>query len=264
MKDTEEVAPPGEIYISDASYCPSILGGGFSTMQVKTVNSRLTKKFVYVVAGAADYENEDEESIIDILARLRAEAHLTESNWNLYGYQLSPSISYYEKHLVENELDVIIVPQNNPQLRYPTDEDEWKAISKSKKSAEEVFPDNPSNVSIQDNNDYTWYLDPSELKRKHWIKEVPRFFQICHNKTAIYYGLVLKNLTLYKYGDLWFDGSCCRYYTTHTNFERKIAHSLQIYEMLDTQHSEPEYIPVIATAKLIHPYSVRLIHPKDR
>lgn len=232
-------------------------------MKREIINSKLTKKFIYIVAGIADYENEDEKSIIDILARLRAEARLTKSNWNLFGYRNSPSAKYYEKHLKDDEVDIVIVPQNNSQIRDPTDEDEWEKFSELKKSTHEVFPDNPSGASRKDNHAFTWYLSPNESNRGHWIEEVPRFFQICHHREVVYRGLVLKNLTLYKYGDLWFDGSNCRYHTTGTNFKRNIARGLQIYEILDEAHSNPEYIPVIATAKLIPPYTVDLVHPKD-
>ena len=228
------------------------------------VNPKLSKKFVYIVAGITDYEDEDEKSVIDILARLRAEASFTESNWNLFGYRNSPSVKYYERHLEDDELDIIIVPQNNSRIRYPTDEDEWKKASELKKSAQEIFPENPSGASREDNHDFTWYLSPNESNRGHWIEEVPRFFQIGHYRGVVYRGLVLNNLTLYKYGELWFDGSNCKYFTTDTNFKRNKSRSLQIYEILDKPHSDPEYIPVIATAKLIHPYAVDLVHPKDR
>lgn len=233
-------------------------------MQCEIINPKLTRKFVYVVAGIAGYETQDEKSIITMLARLRAEARLTESNWNLFGYSRTPSVGYFEDNLDEDEVDAIIVPQNSSQELFPTDQDEWKKVSESKQSADEVFPDNPSNASREDNHESTWYLSPNESKRGHWIKEVPRFFQIWSKKGDKYRGLVLKNLTLYKYGDLCFDGSNCRYFTTGTNFKRNIAHGRQIYEILDEAHSSPEYIPVIATAKTVYPYAVDLVHPDDR
>jgi len=63
--------------------------------------------------------------------------------------------------------------------------------------------------------------------------------------------------------EIWLDGYQCKYYTRKTLFKRKHARSPHIYTMLEEKHSESEYIPVIATAKLIYPYVVRLIHPDD-
>ena len=232
-------------------------------MEGTILNPKLTDRFLYVVAGIADYEAEGETSLIDIFSRLRAEARLTDSNWNLFGFRNSPSVGYYEKNLGKEEIDIVFVPQNDAQKRFPTDEDEWREASAAKKTGEELFPHNLHTPSREDNHESTWYLSSSERERGHWIQEVPRFFDICHLRGSVYRGLVFRNLELSRYGEKWLDGSTCNYRTTQTVFKRKQARSLQIYEKLDEPHDKHEYVPVIATAKLIYPYAVNLVHPKD-
>jgi hypothetical protein len=231
-------------------------------MEDEVINPTLTKKFIYVVVGIHDYRSGSDTSIMAILSRLRAESKLTETNWNLFGFRRSPSVDYYEQNLEDEEYDIIFVAQKDRSKKDPTDEDEWRTLSLSAKTLEDVFPINPTGATKEDDHSFTWYLSPTEKSRKHWIKEVPRFFQISHHQGEIYRGLVLKNLQPYLYGEKWFDGSQCKYYTRKTLFKRTQARSLHIYEMLEKPHSNPEKIPVIATAKLVKPYVVDLVHPK--
>jgi hypothetical protein len=103
---------------------PHLLVSVMGCMEGTILNPKLTDKFLYVVAGVFDYEageddeEEGETSLIDIFSRLRAEARLTDSNWNLFGYRNGPTAEYYyEPQFGREEIDIVFVPQNE-SFRY--------------------------------------------------------------------------------------------------------------------------------------------------
>lgn len=225
------------------------------------LNPKLKERFAYVVAGIRGYKNEVDTNLIDLLSRLRVEARLTDTNWNLFGYEDSTTAEYFETHLGRGDTDIVFVPQNSTSDKLPTDQEVWRKAS-AIKAVRQLFPDNPGGASKDDYHESTWCLARSEEKRNHGIKEVPRFFQISGERGRVFRGLVFKDIAPYNYGEVWLDGSLCRH-MNETHFKRQRGHSPLILKKLKEPHSAQELIPVIATATLFHPFAVNLVHPED-
>ncbi len=229
-------------------------------MKEKFINSELSPKFVYVVAGLRGYRNKYDDKITTLFARMRAESRLTEGNWYLFGYRNQVTSRYYRRHLGGDECDVVFVPQKRKRSDGLTDQREWRRECERKQSIEVIFPENPTNATTEDEHRKTWYLSP--LCRTEKIPEVPRFFWLYKRRGEKYRGLVIKNLRLFRYGERWLDGSQCKYFTTGTPFRRRYGRSLNIYTDLKAPGYTEKLIPVIAMATLFPPYSVDLVPPE--
>lgn len=131
------------------------------------MNRELTDKSVYVVAGLEGYENPRDDKITTLFARLRAEARLTDGNWYLFGYRKQQTPRYYDKWLKDEECDVVFVPQKRNGDKALTDQKEWQIESEERKDIHSVFPENPTNATVDDENPKTWYFAPSEHSWGH-------------------------------------------------------------------------------------------------
>jgi len=221
------------------------------------LNDSLSDPFVRFIVGIKGYKDKRDNNLMNVMARIKAEAGLIlDTNWYLFGYRHSPTPTTYRQALPKSRepVDLVFVPQiSDCRL--------WKTVSKNGKNP---YPDLRGKISKLP------HKKNAVLKQEEgsWLRVIPNHFRVWddrwYDKTAKskYYGLVIKDLEIYSYGE-WFlnpEG-----YSLHSNRNKTMTRNQRgglVYRRKKEYSEDKELFPVIGKAKLIYPYSVRLYKPE--
>jgi hypothetical protein len=219
---------------------------------VSLLNDSLSDPFVRFIAGIKGYKDKQDTDLMVLMARIKAEAELTDRNWNLFGYRRSPEPITYRQVLSKSRepVDIVFIPQS-------FDEELWKKAGKN------PFPDLRGKISRLP------CKRTAVLKEKEgsWPSVIPDHFRIWEGRwyngiaKSNYYGLVIKDLELYSHGEWFLNPKGC---SLRSNRKKTMTMSQRggfVYRRKKEYSKSSELFPVIGKAKLIYPYSVRLYKP---
>jgi len=216
------------------------------------LNDSLSDPFVRFIAGIKGYKDPLDTNLMVVMARIKAEAELTDRNWNLFGYRRSPKPATYRQALPKSRepVDLVFVPQT-------VDCDLWEAAGKDPFHLERKISRSPSKWN-------------AVLKQEEgsWPRVIPDHFRIWddrwYDKTAKskYYGLVIKDLEIYSHGEWFLNPAGCSLHSNRNKTMKRSQRGGLVYRRKKEYSESKNPFPVIGKAKLIYPYSVRLYPPE--